>query len=360
MLPHIDYKPDVIHANDWQTALVPVYYDLFYGQNEWYYGIKTVFTIHSIQYQGKYSLELSEEVLGIPSERQGVIEFDGSINLLKGAIETAHRITTLSPTYAQELRDPWFACGLDSMIRDRAFKIQGILNGLDTVSYNPATDMMLYAQYDKDSFEEGKAVNKRELQRRLYLPERGDVPMIGMVTPMVASKGLDLLREVLDELLQYSDVQFVILGSGEWEYESYFKEMQERYRDKCVACFGFIPELARKIYAASDMFLMPSKSEPGSTAQMIALRYGSVPIVRETGSLRDTVFDSEDGYGNGFVFQGYDSRQMINAVYRALGGYSNHYGWNILVERAMNCDNTWNKSAKQYLNLYKELMNEPS
>ena len=360
MLPHIDYKPDVIHANDWQTALVPVYYDLFYGQNEWYYGIKTVFTIHSIQYQGKYSLELSEEVLGIPSERQGVIEFDGSINLLKGAIETAHRITTLSPTYAQELRDPWFACGLDSMIRDRAFKIQGILNGLDTVSYNPATDMMLYAQYDKDSFEEGKAINKRELQRRLYLPERGDVPMIGMVTPMVASKGLDLLREVLDELLQYSDVQFVILGSGEWEYESYLKEMQERYRDKCVACFGFIPELARKIYAASDMFLMPSKSEPGSTAQMIALRYGAVPIVRETGSLRDTVFDSEDGYGNGFVFQGYDSRQMINAVYRALGGYSNHYGWNILVERAMNCDNTWNKSAKQYLNLYKELMNEPS
>lgn len=358
MLPHIDYKPNIIHANDWQTALVPVYYDLFYGENEWYRGIKTVFTIHSIQYQGKYGMELAEEVLGIPSERQGVIEFDGSINLLKGAIETAHKITTLSPTYAQELRDPWFACGLDVMIRERAWKIQGILNGLDTVSYNPATDVMLYTQYDEDSFEEGKAVNKRELQRRLYLPERSDVPMIGMVTPMVASKGLDLLREVLDELLQYSDVQFVILGSGEWEYESYFKEMQERYRDKFVACFGFIPELARKIYAASDMFLMPSKSEPGSTAQMIALRYGSVPIVRETGCLRDTVFDSEDGYGNGFVFQGYDSRQMINAVYRAIGGYSNHYGWNILVERAMNCDNTWNKSAKQYVNLYKELMNE--
>ena len=217
---------------------------------------------------------------------------------------------------------------------------------------------MLYRQYNTDTFVEGKAANKLELQKRLYLPERADVPMIGMVTPMVASKGLDLLREVLDELLQYSDVQFVILGSGDWEYESYFKEMQDKYRDKFVACFGFIPELSRKIYAASDMFLVPSKSEPGGNTQMIALRYGSVPIVRETGSLRDTVFDSGDGYGNGFTFQGYNSREMIEAVYRALGGYSNRYGWNILVERDMNCDNTWNKSAKQYLNMYKELLSE--
>lgn len=358
MLPYIDYKPDIIHANDWQTALVPVYYDLFYSKNEWYYGTRTVFTIHNIQYQGKYGMELADEVLGIPSDQHGLVEFDGCINLLKGAIETANKVTTVSPTYAQEIRDPWFACGLDSIIRERSWKIQGILNGLDTMSYNPETDAMLYMKYNSDTFIDGKAANKRELQKRLYLPERDDVPMIGMVTPMVASKGLDLLRETLDELLEYSDVQFVILGSGDWEYESYFKEMQDRYRDKFVACFGFIPELSRKIYAASDMFLVPSKSEPCGNTQMIALRYGSVPIVRETGGLRDTVFDSADGYGNGFTFYGYSSREMIEAVYRALGGYSNRYGWNILVERAMNCDNTWNKSAKQYLNMYKELLSE--
>lgn len=358
MLPHIDYKPDIVHANDWQTALVPIYYDLSYSKNEWYYGIKTVFTIHNIQYQGKYGMEIAEEVLGISSGDQKIVEFDNCINLMKGAIETANKVTTVSPTYAQEIRDPWFSYGLDPIIRDRSWKIQGILNGLDTASYNPETDSMLYEQYSVDSFVQGKAANKLELQKRLYLPERSDVPMISMVTRMVSAKGLDLLREVLDELLQYSDVQFVILGSGDWEYETFFKDMQEKYRDKFVACFGFIPELSRKIYAASDIFLMPSRSEPCGISQMIALRYGSIPVVRETGGLRDTVFDSQDGYGNGFTFQSYNSRDMINAVYRAIGGYSNHNGWNILVDRAMSCDNTWNKSAKQYLSMYKELLGE--
>lgn len=358
MLPYIDYKPDIVHANDWQTALVPVYHDLFYSKIEWYYGIKTVFTIHNMQYQGKYGMELMEEVLGIPTESCGLVEFDGCINLVKGAIETAHKVITTSPTYAQELRDPWFACGLDSIIRDRFWKVQGILNGLDVASYNPENDSMLYAQYGDDSFISGKAINKRELQRRLYLPERGDVPMIGMVTSMVPAKGVDILRDVLEQLLQNCDVQFVILGSGDWEYEEYFKEMQERYRDKFVACFGFIPELSRKIYAASDIFLVPSRSEPGGNAQLVALRYGAVPIVRETGALRDTVFDSADGYGNGFVFQAYNGGDLLNAIYRALGGYSNRDGWNILVKRDMNCDNSWNKSAKQYLNMYKELLAE--
>lgn len=358
MLPHIDYKPDIVHANDWQTALVPIYYDLIYSKNEWYYGIKTVFTIHNIQYQGKYGMEIAEEVLGISSGDQKIVEFDNCINLMKGAIETANKVTTVSPTYAQEIRDPWFSYGLDPIIRDRSWKIQGILNGLDTASYNPETDSMIYEQYSVDSFVHGKAANKLELQRRLYLPERSDVPMISMVTRMVSDKGLDLLRDVLDELLEYSDVQFVILGSGDWEYETLFRDMQEKYRNKFVACFGFIPELSRKIYAASDIFLMPSRSEPCGISQMIALRYGSIPVVRETGGLRDTVFDSQDGYGNGFTFQSYNSRDMINAVYRAIGGYSNHNGWNMLVERAMNCDNTWNKSAKQYLNMYKELLIE--
>lgn len=357
MLPYIDYKPDVIHSNDWQTALVPIYYNMFYAQNDWLCGIKNVFTIHNIKCQGKYGMELIEEVLGIPTDMKYIVEYDGCINLVKGAIETADKITTVSPTYAQELRDPWYAYGLESIICERSWKIQGILNGLDTVDYNPINDVMLYEQYNADTFVEGKAANKRELQKRLYLPERPEVPMIGMVTRMVANKGLDILREKLDELLQYSDVQFVILGSGDWEYETYFREMQEKYQGKFVACFGYVPELAHKIYAASDIFLIPTLTEPCGTTQMIALRYGAVPVVRETGGLRDTVFDSEDGYGNGFTFQSYNSGDMMNALYRAIGGYSNRYGWNILAERAMNCDNTWNKSAKQYLNMYKELVN---
>lgn len=357
MLPYIDYKPDVIHSNDWQTALVPIYYNLFYAQNDWHRGIKNVFTIHNIQYQGKYGMELIEEVLGIPGDMKHIVEYDGCINLLKGAIETADKITTVSPTYAEEIRDPWYACGLESIICERSWKIQGILNGLDNVGCNPVNDVMLYQQYNADTFVEGKAVNKLELQKRLYLHERADVPMIGMVTRMVSSKGLDILREKLDELLQYSDVQFVILGSGDWEYETYFREMQERYPGKMVACFGYVPELAHKIYAASDIILIPSLSEPCGTSQMIALRYGAVPVVRETGGLRDTVFDSEDGYGNGFVFKSYNSGEMMNALYRAIGGYSNRYGWNILAERAINCDNTWNRSAKQYLAMYKEILN---
>ena len=220
--------------------------------------------------------------------------------------------------------------------------------------------MMTYAQYGDDSFIKGKADNKRELQRRLFLPERKDVPMIGMVSSMITPKGMDILRDILEELLQYADVQFVILGSGDWEYEEYFRQMQEKYRDKFVACFGFIPELARKIYAASDIFLVPSKLAPGSTAQMVALRYGAIPIVRETGALRDTVSDSADGYGNGFVFQAYNGRELLNTIYRALGGYSNREGWWILVRRAMNCDNSWKKRAKQYHNLYKELQDGES
>ncbi len=356
MLPYIDYKPDIIHANDWQTALVPVYYDLFYSSLEWYYGTKTVFTIHHIQDQGKYSLDIAEEVLGISADKRGLVEFDGCINLMKGAIETAYKVTTTSPTYLQELRDPWFSYGLDSIIRERFWKFEGILNGLNTKAYDPEKDDLIYQNYNTETFSEGKAANKLALQKRLYLPERTDVPMIGIVSRMTSGKGMDLICEVAEELVANSDVQFVILGSGEWQYESYFKELQDKYRDKFVACFGYVPELARKIYAASDMYLIPSKTEPCGISQMVALRYGSIPIARETGGLRDTVFDSQDGSGNGFTFQSYNARDMLNAIYRALGGYYDREGWNVLTERAMNCDNSWDKSAKRYLAIYKELL----
>lgn len=355
MLPYIDFKPDVINANDWQAALVPVYYDMFYSQNDWYAGIKTIFTIHNIQYQGKYGLELSEDVFGIPRERRHIVEYDGCINLMKGAIETAHRVTTVSPSYAREILDPWYSYGLDPILREREWKLSGILNGIDTELYNPATDGMIYQKFDTETFAEGKAVNKRELQKRLYLPERPDVPLIGMVTRLVGHKGLDLVRDVLEELLNTRDVQFVILGSGDWEYESFFKDMQERHKDKLVACFGYIPELAHKIYAACDMFLMPSKSEPCGLSQMIALRYGTIPIVRETGGLGDSINDSGDGEGNGFTFKSYNSRDMLYCIERSLMGFADREGWPILVKRAMESDNSWSTSAKYYVKLYKSL-----
>ena len=357
MLKYIDFKPDIIHANDWQTALVPVYYSLFYSHDEWYSGIKTVFTIHNIQYQGKYGLEVVEDIVGIPNDKISVIEFDGCANFMKGAIETANRVTTVSPTYAMEIMDPWYAHNLDPILRERSWKVSGILNGIDVDNYNPATDKDLYENYSLDDIL-GKAENKRALQERLGLNIDPDVPLVGMVTRMVAHKGLDLVKAALDQLMNEEDIQFVILGSGDWEYETFFREMQNKYQGRLNASFGFVPELSRKIYAGSDIFLMPSKSEPCGLSQMIALRYGTIPVVRETGGLKDSIHDSGDGEGNGITFKNYDPMDMMNAVKRALKGYKNKEGWNILVKRAMQSDNSWGKSANEYIRLYRNMLKE--
>ncbi len=354
MLPCIDFQPDVIHCNDWQTALTPVYFQLFYVRNEWYSQIKTLFTIHNIQYQGKYGLELTRDVLGIPDSEVSLIEYDKCVNFLKGAVECSHWINTVSPTYAQEILNPWFSHGLDRILRERSWKLSGILNGIDTKSYDPASDPDIFAPYNADD-PSGKAVNKQKLQERLGLEQNPSLPLIGMVTRLVAQKGLDLVKEGLEQLLWETNLQFVILGSGDWEYESYFRDMQEKFPGRLVACHGFVPELSRKIYAGSDIFLMPSKSEPCGLSQMIALRYGSIPVVRETGGLRDSITDSGDEKGNGFTFSSYHSGDMIHAVHRALSGYANPEGWQILMKRAMKCDNSWGASAKQYIHLYREL-----
>ena len=357
MLPYIDFKPDIIHCNDWQTALVPTYYNLFYAQNEWYRGIKTIFTIHNIQYQGKYGTELYEEVVGIPPHGRSILDCDGCINYMKGAIETANRVATVSPSYAWEIRDPWFSHGLDPILNARAWKLRGILNGIDTTSYNPATDIQLYAHYTADDLS-GKAVNKQKLQERLGLEQNPDVPIIAMVTRLVSHKGLDLVKFALDQLMREEYVQFVILGSGDWEYESFFRSMHERYNGRLCACHGFIPELSRKIYAGADIFLMPSKAEPCGLSQMIALRYGTIPVVREVGGLRDSIQDSGTGTGNGFTFANYDAMDMLGCIRRAIAGYWQKDGWKILVQRAMNSDNSWARSATEYINLYREVINE--
>lgn len=357
MLPFVDFKPDIIHCNDWQTALVPTYYNIFYAQNGWYSGIKNIFTIHNIQYQGKYGAELYQDVVGIPQYARSILDCDGCINYMKGAIESANRVTTVSPSYAWEIRDPWFSYGLDSILNARAWKIRGILNGIDTDSYNPETDPNIYANYNADDLS-GKAVCKQKLQERLDLEQNAEVPIIAMVTRLVSPKGLDLVKASIDQMMREEYIQFVVLGSGDWEYESFFRSMQERYPGRFCACHGFVPELSRKIYAGADMFLMPSKAEPCGLSQMIALRYGTIPIVREVGGLRDSIQDSGAGDGNGFTFKTYDAMDMLGCVRRAIAGYWQRDGWNVLIQRAMNCDNSWNRSANEYINLYREVLNE--
>lgn len=354
IIPHIDYQPDIIHCNDWQTAATPIFYKTLYQNSPGYQGIKTLFTIHNIQYQGKYGHELIGDVLGIPPVSIDVVDYDDCVNLMKGAIECSDWVTTVSPTYAKEIMDPWFAHGLDTELRFHQGKLSGIVNGIDTDVYDPATDPMLYENYSAEDYSK-KAENKKALQERLGLPVRPDVPMIAMVSRMVSHKGLDLVKYCFEDIIA-ADVQFVLLGSGDWEYESFFAQMKDKYPDKVSITIGFIPELAHKIYAGSDIFLMPSKSEPCGLSQMLALRYGSIPIVRETGGLADTISDSGDGEGNGFTFKTYNAGDMSATVWRALEGYKNPDGWALLVERAMKCDNSWGRSANEYIKLYKNLL----
>ncbi|MBP3705975.1 MAG: glycosyltransferase, partial [Clostridia bacterium] len=280
--------------------------------------------------------------------------YDACVNFMKGAIQCSNKVTTVSPTYSHEILDPYYSHGLDSILKEFTYKLTGIVNGIDYDVYNPETDKHIYKNYNDDDIS-GKLINKEELQKQVGLPVKSDVPLIGMVTRLVNHKGIDLVKCVFEELLK-ADLQFVILGSGEWEFETFFYEMAQKYPDKVALKLGFDENLAHKIYAGADIFLMPSKSEPCGLAQMVALRYGTVPIVRETGGLKDTVTDSGDGEGNGFTFSSYNAHDMQNAVWRALSGYSDMLGWDILRRRAMTCNNSWAASAGLYIKLYKEII----
>ncbi len=351
-IPHIDFVPDIIHCNDWQTAMIPVYLNEFYGENPLYENIKTVYTIHNIQYQGKHGMELYGDVLGLPEGREGIVEYDGCVNLMKGAIQCAHKITTVSPTYSKEILDPYYSHGLHNILKEFTYKLTGIVNGIDYDVYNPETDPMIYKNFTVESVED-KDFNKSELQKETGLPVK-DVAVIGMVTRLVKHKGLDLIKCVFENLIK-EDIQFVILGSGEWEFEQFFTKMKNKYPEKVALKIGFDQRLAHRIYAGADIFLMPSLSEPCGLAQMVALRYGTVPIVRETGGLNDTIRDSGDGKGNGFTFKDFNAHDMEYAVKRALKGYEDKDGWKTLKTRGMNCNNSWGASAGAYIGLYKEL-----
>ncbi len=354
VLKVIDYAPDIIHCNDWQTALIPVYLRLFYRDDDRYRNIKTLFTIHNIQYQGKFGKEILEDVFGIPSSESSLVEYGDCINLMKGAIECAHRVSTVSPTYAKEILDPWYSHGLDSILREREWKLCGIVNGIDTDVYNPETDKAIVAHYSADNLE-GKAADKAALQELMGLKRTDSIPLIAMVTRLVSHKGLDLVKARLDSILSFG-VQMIVLGSGDYEYETFMYETANRYPDRFRLATGFNPDLAHKIYAGSDIFLMPSKSEPCGLSQMVALRYGSIPVVRETGGLRDTISDSGLGGGNGFTFANYNADDMAHAVYRAVEGFKDREGWKVLTQRAMRCDNSWGASANAYIKLYKSMI----
>ncbi len=355
MLRHIDFKPQVINCNDWQTALVPVYYEVFYRHQYGYDNIKTVFTIHNIQYQGKYGMEVLNEVVGIPMYHSKILVYDGCINLMKGAIETADKITTVSPSYAWEILDPWYSHGLDRALANKQYKLCGFLNGIDVDLYNPEKDPIIAKNFSAKNHK-GKAECKKALLAECNLQE-GEEPVIGIVTRFVSHKGIDLIKYVFEDILNLG-YKFVILGSGEKIYEDFFREMAWRHPDKVYAYIGFNSELARRIYSAVDMFLMPSQSEPCGLAQMISLRYGTLPIVRETGGLRDSIKDAGSEGGNGFTFKTYNAHDMLDACRRAKDYYWSRDAWSRLVTHAMKCDFSWRTSAELYLGLYRELCGE--
>jgi len=356
MLQRIEFDPDIIHCNDWQTAMIPVYLNVFYRHMEKLRNVKTVFSIHNIQYQGTYDLQIAYDVLGLPVPAAGMVEFNGDVNLMKGAIEQCDALTTVSPTYAREILDPWYAHGLDALLQEKQHKLTGILNGIDYQIYDPQNDPHLTQNYSAADIS-GKASNKKDLQMLAGLAPDKKTMVIGMVTRMVGHKGLDLVRYAFHRIME-QNVQFVMLGSGEWEYEQFFRKMAEDYPRRVSVTLGFDPQLARRIYSGADVFLMPSRSEPCGLAQMIALRYGTIPIVRSTGGLADTIRDMGGENGNGYTFLTFNGDDMLYAITRALEGFWDKDFWNGAVVRVMGSDFSWGNSAGQYITLYKGLLEQ--
>lgn len=350
IMPFLNFYPDVMHCHDWQAALAAIYLKTNYCFRQEYQFIRALFTIHNIEYQGQYSLDLLCDLFDIYGKYQYLVEYKNSINLMKGAIECCERFSTVSPKYAQEIKDPYFAHGLDPIIRRNEFKLCGILNGIDDLSYNSESDNHLYANFTADNFG-NKAVCKRGLQKMLGLPVKPGTPIISMVTRLVSHKGLDLVTNIIEELLQ-DDVQFVLLGTGDAHFEGYFSDLARRYPEKMSANIVFNGDLSRKIYSGSDIFLMPSKSEPCGLSQMIACRYGTVPIVRETGGLYDSIKPLENGY----TFANFNAHDMLHVIREAVSDYKNKSKWEKIMYRAATTDFSWNHSAGDYENLYLDML----
>ena len=358
MMAELDLYPDVFNANDWQTAAAVVYLKRMYASGYGYDHIKTVFTIHNIEYQGKYSPLTRGDLFGLRDEDEDYLFYDGCLNLMKGAIVCADKVSTVSLKYAEEILGEEKSHGLCHILRENQYKLTGILNGIDYSYYNPAEDECIVKNYTWRSFAR-KAENKAALQREVGLPER-DVPMLAVISRLAAHKGLDLIRECIGRVLSSEDVQFVLLGTGEKEFEDFFRWLESAYPDKCRALLTYDRDLSKRIYAASDIFLMPSKSEPCGLSQMIASRYGSIPVTRETGGL----FDSIKGYwvdekgkvqGNGFTFANYSSEELLDRINAALALLRDPEQKKALVTKVMRTDFSWSVSADKYLEMYASL-----
>ena len=353
------YTPEVIQCNDWQCAPVPTYLKAVYRDQ--FPNTRCMYTIHNIEYQGWAGSDFFYDVLDLPWEYKNTLDMNGSVNVMKGAIETADLVTTVSETYARELMYPYYAHGLDSILSAAAWKLTGITNGIDTNTFNPETDPALPAHFNAETFQEGKAACKAALQEEVGLPVKPDVPLMVMVTRLAGHKGLDLLCYIARRLMWEQDCQLLILGTGEAQYEEFFKGLAAEFPDQVAAKITFNLGLAARIYAGGDIYLMPSKSEPCGLSQMNAMRYGTVPVVHATGGLKDTVpgADENGNGGLGFTFQSYNGEDFMSAVERCLNLYNNdREGFRALQYRDMTQDFSWNVPAGRYMDLFHHMLNQ--
>ncbi len=358
MLPLIDWYPDVLHAHDWQAAMSVVYLNTRYRNKPAYEHMKSVFTIHNIEYQGKYDFSILGDVFELGVEHSSMMRYDDCINLMKAAIVCADTVSTVSPRYAEEIKTEEYAHRLNYVLEQNAHKLTGILNGIDYDYYNPAKDLGLVSTFDARRLS-GKAKDKEAMQAEAGLPVRADVPVLSVISRLAAHKGLDLISQIADRLVSENDIQLIVLGKGEERFEKFFADLAERYPDKVAALLTYDRDLAKRIYAATDIFLMPSKSEPCGLSQMIASRYGAVPVVRETGGLYDSIkpYWEKDGemLGNGFTFANYSGEELHERTCAAIELYADRAKWKKLVAKVMRTDFSWGASADKYLDMYADL-----
>ena len=354
----LNFYPDVMNLNDWHTGMIPLMLKENYGHLRKYKNIKTVYTIHNLQYQGIFNKEILGNIFDLSYDHfnNGDIEFYGNVNFMKAGIVFADEVTTVSKTYAKEIQTEFYGEGLDGLLKANAYKLEGILNGIDYDLNNPATDNAIFVNFDVNCIEK-KLENKKKLQEILGLEVNPDIPLVGIVSRLTSQKGLDLINYMMPEIMS-EILQMVVLGTGEHQYQSMFNYYNSNFSDKLSARITFDTAFAQQIYAACDIFLMPSLYEPCGIGQMLAMRYGSIPIVRETGGLKDTVmpYNKFTGEGNGFSFANYNAHEMFFTLQKAIKLYQDKNIWNNLIINAMNTDNSWKKSAQDYIRIFKSLI----
>ncbi len=356
ILPALDFKPDVVNVNDWHTALSVIYLDVLKSREaEFYKDMKSVLSIHNIEFQGRFNPYEMGNLFGLENKYFDALIYNGDVNLLKGAIQLADRVNTVSETYAREILDPYFSYGLDKILTVEQGKLRGILNGIDVDKFNPKTDPMIPVNYDLKTFED-KVQNKLAFQKEMDLEVNADIPLIGMVTRLTHQKGIDLILQASEEILK-TGAQLVILGTGDAHYESALRSLEHYRHDRVRSILLFSNEMSAKIYAASDLFLMPSKTEPCGLSQLISMRYGTGPVVHRVGGLRDTVIPFTGVEGNGFTFESFQAGDMMDAIYRAVTCfYQSPDEWKQIIKNNLQKDVSWEQSAKKYLDLYHEVV----